>query len=500
MALADASFERRLRDDMRQFYADPLAFVTYIYPWGVKDTALEDEDGPDTWQVRFLEDIRRRIERNPSGSHYFAVRSGHGVGKSAITAWLMHWLLSTRPHISGVTTANTFTQLNTKTWRELAVWLKRGLNAHWFTHTATKCYLNDSKDDWYFSAENNSEENSEAFAGRHAKYVAQIYDEASAIPAKIWEVSEGACTTDRTLWFAFGNPTRNSGKFSELFSGRDRRWNTTSVSCEDSKLVSRQWISDMRDAYGEDSDIYRVRVLGLPPRVSSMEFIPQQDVEAAQAREMPYEAYSLSPLVMSVDVARGGDEDSPRGDFGGDNNVIIMRRGGKLMSIDVFPGRGDVVKVAREIQKRIKEHQPFIVFIDEVGLGYGIVDLLRNWGHQIMGVNAHKEPDETEVYFDKRMEMWDRMRRWLMTADIPDDPKLAEELVAPMFGHTTLKTRGELLMLEKKKHTRARLGRSPDRADALAHSFYHETAGGQVSMMSADVFSDNEMEPEEAWL
>lgn len=497
---SSAGFERRLRDDMRQFYADPLAFVQYVFPWGVRGTALEDEPGPDTWQVKFLENVRQSIEGSPYDPHYFATRSGHGIGKSAITAWLILWAMSTRPHISGVVTANTFTQLNTKTWRELAVWHKRALNAHWFTHTATKFYHNDSKTDWYFSAENNSEENSEAFAGRHARYVVQIYDEASAIPAKIYEVSEGALTTRRSLWFIFGNPTRNSGKFNDCFTGRDRRWDTTSVSCEDSRLVNRKWIDDMRDAYGEESDIYRVRVLGLPPRVSSMEFIPQIHVDAAVARDMPYEAYSLSPLVMSVDVARGGDEDSPRGDFGGDNNVIVLRRGGKLLEIDVFPGRGDVVKVAREVQKRIKEHHPSAVFIDEVGLGYGIVDLLRNWGHRITGVNAHKEADDADVFFDKRMEMWDRMRRWLQTADIPDDPALKEELVAPLFGHTTLKTRGELVMLEKKKHTRAKLGRSPDRADALAYSFYHEMAGAHQSPLASDTFGEAEYEPEEAWL
>ena len=128
--------------------------------------------------------------------------------------------MSTRPHLSGVVTANTMSQLSTKTWRELALWYKRLINRHWFKWSATKFWHVEHPETWAVHATPNSEHNSEAFAGLHAKYVLMIFDEASAIPDKIWEVAEGALTDSDTeiIWLAFGNPTRSTGRFRECFA------------------------------------------------------------------------------------------------------------------------------------------------------------------------------------------------------------------------------------------------------------------------------------------
>ena len=499
-ALADLSFERKLTDDMTGFYADPLGFVMYAYPWGVRGTLLEHETGPDKWQREHLESLRHAIEENPFNAIRESSASGHGIGKTTGVGWIIDWAMSTRPHLNGVITANTMPQLRTKTWRELAYWHKLSINRHWFKWTATKFAHVDHDEDWFCSAITNSEENSESFAGTHGKYMLMIYDEASAIPDAIWEVSEGATTTDRSIWLVYGNPTRNIGRFKTCFTTDSARWTTRKIDARTSKLTNKKTIEEWRVAYGEDSDFFKVRVLGEFPTLSSMQLIPEDKVEQAAARELPFEAYGTLPLVMGIDVARGGDEDLGGGDYGGDDNVIVFRRGRKIEETIVFPGRGDTVKVAIRIRKEIDKHRPQAVYCDVVGNAAGVVDNLRNWGYDVVGVNSHTLPDDEDIYYDKRIEMWARMAEWVNTADMPEDRQLKEELVAAQFGHTKLQKRGMVLMLEKKKHIMATLGRSPDRADALAHTFYYKLAGGHTPAVVGEVFGGSEsVEPEEAW-
>ena len=499
--VAALSAERKLQSDIASFYDDPLGFVMYAYPWG-EQGVLEDETGPDTWQREHLESVGESVRKNPLGRVREATSTGHGTGKTTTVAWLIHWLMSTRFEFNGVVTANTRDQLRTKTWRELALWHKRSIHEHWFTWTGTRFYHTDHEKTWATAALTNNEENSEAFAGLHGKHVAVWFDEASAIPAKIWEVTEGALTTERTFWFVYGNPTLNTGRFKSCFTSDADRWNTRKVDVRQSKLVDQGLVQEWANAYGEDSDFFRVRAMGEFPHASTMQFIREDKVQQAIGRQLPYEAYAFMPLIMGIDVARGGDEATGGGDYGGDDNVIALRRGRKLEQLIEFPGRGDVIQVAMRLRKEIDLHKPAVVFCDVVGNAAGVVDMLRQWGYEITGVNAHVLPDDEEEYQDKRIEMWDRMRVWLNDADILDNKELAEELCEAQFGHARMQKRGELLALEKKKHIKARLGRSTDRADALAHTFYYKLAGGNHAKHHVgDEFGGiGSLEPSEEWI
>ena len=490
--MADSLFELSLREDVASFYDDPLAFVHFIFPWGVEGTPLAGETGPDTWQTELLTELGDAIRRDPLGAKRFAVASGHGIGKSTITSWIMLWAMSTRPMLSGVVTANTFSQLSTRTWRELGKWHQLSLNKHWFEIDAKKFYKQGDypKNLWVVNAETNNEKNSEAFAGRHEKHVIQLYDEASAIPDVIWEVSEGATTDPRSMWFVFGNPTQNRGRFKSCFTTDRERWTTYKVDSRKSKLTNKKVLAEWAKAYGEDSDFFRVRVRGEFPRMDNTQFISQEAVERAEKNELPWEAYALAPKVLSMDVARGGDEKGARGDYGGDDNVICVRQGRKLLALEAFPGRGDTMKVVMQAQRAIKEHDPAAIFIDGDGLGIGVADRLRELGHNVTAVKSRKEPDKPEVYYDKRMEMWDRLRDWLEEADIPEDAELRKDLLEPSFWHTTLQARGEVLRLEQKRDVKHRLGRSPDRGDALAYGFYYELAPADLQSTSASNYHD----------
>ena len=117
-------------------------------------------------------------------------------------------------------------------------WHKLARNKEWFVWTATKFYLRDDPETWFASAIPWSEERSEAFAGTHEDHVLVIFDEASAVADIIWEVIEGAMTTGECVWLAFGNPTRNTGRFRECWRKFRHRWITRRVDARTAKKAN----------------------------------------------------------------------------------------------------------------------------------------------------------------------------------------------------------------------------------------------------------------------
>jgi hypothetical protein len=256
-----AEIELEIVRDVSRFARDPLGFVLYAFPWGkgeLSGKAIED------WQRDTLEAIGRGL-LTPNEAIRMATASGHGIGKSALVAWIILWALSTREDTRGVVTANTETQLRTKTWPELTVWHKRALNGFMFTVTATAIVSSQEAhaQTWRIDAIAWSERNTEAFAGLHnrGKRILLVFDEGSAIPDAIWQVSEGALTDADTeiVWCAFGNPTRNTGRFRECFGRWRHRWQTRQVDSRDVRISNKSQIREWIDDYGEDSDFVRVR-------------------------------------------------------------------------------------------------------------------------------------------------------------------------------------------------------------------------------------------------
>jgi len=365
--------------------------------------------------------------------------------------------MSTRPHLNGVVTANTTTQLSTKTWRELALWHKRAINTHWFTWTATKFFHKEHPETWFVAAIPNTEHNAEAFAGLHAEHVLIIYDEASGIPDVIWEVTEGAMTTPKAMWFVFGNPTRNTGRFKSCFEEDADRWHQRQIDSRTCKMTNKKELEELINTYGEDSDFVRVRIRGVFPRTGSMQFIPSDIVDLAQLTDMDLEVHITMPVVLGVDVARYGD----------DQNVVIVRQGRKVIQIAKWR-ETDLMETSRRTALLIAQYKPAATFVDGVGLGAGVVDRLRMLGHDIIEVNAGSSPQDKELFFNKRAEMWYRMREWLQQgADIPKDPQLRKALIGIEYGFNDK----DQYRLERKQDMKKRGEVSPDEGDALAHTF-----------------------------
>jgi hypothetical protein len=446
-----------LYDAIAECYADPLKFVLLVYPWGVPGTILAKQSGPDDWQKWVLEQLRTG-SLTLGQAVQIAVASGHGIGKTALVAWIVHWFISTRPNPQIVVTANTQNQLDNKTWRELARWWKISIHAHWFEWTATKFYLKASPETWFAAAIPWSEKNSEAFAGTHEEHVLLIFDEASGIADIIWEVAEGAMTTPGAMWIAFGNPTKNTGRFRQCFGKLKHRWTHKQVDSRTAKMAEKKKLQEWVDDYGEDSDFVRVRVRGVFPRAGSNQFISSEDVEIC--RHYVATGYECQPMLLGVDVAR----------FGDDKTIIRPRQGRKVFPAEKYRGL-DTMEVADRVIEAMTKYKPQVTFVDGGGLGAGVVDRLKQlgYGRQVVDVNAGSKALDDVSYFNLRAEMWGRMRDAIKAGvDLPaDDIELADDLTGIEYGYTPK----QQVQLEKKADMKKRGLASPDDGDGLALTY-----------------------------
>jgi hypothetical protein len=475
--MTKTAIEAALADEIGACYADPLRFVMLAFPWGEKGTPLENYSGPVGWQREYLIDLGREIrERKFDGVNAvtpirMAVASGHGIGKSALVGMLCNFVLSTRPHCQGTVSANTFPQLESKTWAQIRKWAEMSITRHWFNITSTRISHLASPETWFVSAQTCREESSEAFAGQHAANSTSFYilDEASAIPDKIWEVASGGLTDGEGWFLCFGNPTRNSGAFYRACFGSDRdRWNHRSIDSRECVLTNKQQIAEwLADYGGEDSDFVRVRVRGLPPSASELQFIDAARVQAAQKRQV--EALDDEPLIAGFDVSGGGKA----------WNVIRFRRGLDARSIPPVQISGEagrdrsvLIGVAAEAMRGTHGGRKIAVMFVDSAFGAPVVERLHTLGFDnVIEVNfGGPSPDHHQA--NQRAYMWARMKDWLLRGAIGDDSKLEIGLCGPGY-HIN---RQNKLVLESKQDMQKRGEASPDDADALALTFAQPVA------------------------
>lgn len=480
---ADTDLEDEIMDKMGEFASDPYGWLLYSFDWGQGD--LAEFEGPEDWQKELLCDIRDRL-KTVHEALQFARSSGHGIGKSAMVSWLILWAMSTCEDTRGVVTANTDTQLRTKTWPELSKWYRLFIAKHWFVLTATSIYSADPAHEktWRIDLVPWSESNTEAFAGLHnkGKRIILVFDEASAIADQIWEVSEGALTDKDTeiFWFAFGNPTRASGRFHSCFHRLRHRWNHKQIDARTVSITNKEQIAKWIADYGEDSDFVKVRVKGEFPNISERQFIPSDAVAAARGKHIPEAAYNFAPVILGVDPAWTGS----------DETVIYMRQGLASQMLMAFPRNDDDTQVAGYIAKFQDTYKADAVFIDQ-GYGTGIFSAGKAIGRQWTLVSFAGQSSDLG-YLNKRAEMWGLMKQWLKEGGaIPDEPKIIEELVAPEYF---IKLNGKI-QLEAKEDMKKRGLPSPNRADALALTFAFPVRARRSALARKPEFTKREYQP-----
>ncbi|EPF2596040.1 terminase [Proteus sp. HMSC14B05] len=456
--------EEQLIEDIASFTHDPLGYAYYAFPWGEAGGELEEYNGPRQWQAEALKEIGEHL-RNPKTRHQpllLARASGHGIGKSAFISMIIKWGMDTCEDCKVVVTANTENQLRTKTWPEIAKWQRLSLTNNWFTCTKTAIYSNDPNhaNAWCADAVPWSENNTEAFAGLHnkGKRIILVFDEASNIADLVWEVAEGALTDEGTeiIWIAFGNPTRNTGRFRECFRKFKHRWNTKQIDSRTVEGSNKEQIKKWEEDYGEDSDFFKVRVRGEFPSASELQFIPTGLTDEAMKRIVTQAEVAHAPVIIGVDPAYSGVDDA----------VIYLRQG--LFSKCLWTGfkTTDDVVMAKRIADFEDQYKADAVHID-FGYGTGIHSIGTSWGRVWRLVKFGGASTDPQM-LNKRGEMYNSVKTWLKIGGAIDDQETADDLSC---GEYKVRVIDSKIVLEDKTEIKKRLGRSPGKGDALALTF-----------------------------
>lgn len=466
-----------LADELANFYADPLGFVLFAYPWG-EPGPLATETGPDDNQREFLTSLGNEIrERGFDGETpvlpiLMAETSGHGTGKSAMGAWIADFLLSTRPHSVGTVTAGTFKQLDERTWAAIQFWTKLCITAHWFDIQSTGIYHKQYPDTWKVQAQTSKEENAQSFAGQHARTSTSwyIFDEASEVPDKVFSTAYGGLTDGEPMFFAWGQMVRNTGEFYRIcFGDLAARWNHRRVDSRTSRFTNKslidQWIQD----YGETHDFCKVRIFGLPPSASELQYIDKARVDAARHRKQV--AMPDEPIIAGFDVSGGGKA----------WNVIRFRQGLNGAPADLKPiripgehdpDRSQRVGLCAELLRDQRPGRKLAAMFVDSAFGAVIVSRLKALGFtNVFEVNfGATSPDQH--FLNMRAYMYGKCKDWLNLGALPDDENLCGQLSLPGYH---INNSGKLV-IESKADIQARGEASPDDADSFVLTWAQSVA------------------------
>lgn len=433
-----------------RYYDQPVLFVREI---------LGQE--PDPWQDEFLMAIA-------AGRRKISVRSGHGVGKSTAASWASIWYVCTRYTCKVVITAPTSSQLYDALFAELKAQLKK--LPEWvqalFNPKADKVELIEAPEEVFITVRTSRQEQPEALQGIHADNVLLIADEASGVPEAVFEAAVGSMSGHSACTLLLGNPTQSSGMFYDTHHRLKGEWYTMKVSSADSSRVSKEFVEEVRSTYGENSNAFRVRVLGEFPLADDDTVIAIDLLEAARVRDIrPSES---AVMVWGLDVAR----------FGSDRTVLTKRKGSRLYELPIVKRNLDTMQVAGLVLNEWNETpshlRPEEICVDVIGLGAGVVDRLLEMGLPVLAINVGEAPAMNDKFLNLRAELWFRGRTWFearaAALNIEKDDqglvdKLVNELAMVRYSFTS---NGKIKVEAKdeiKKRTRDKS--SPDLADSF---------------------------------
>jgi hypothetical protein len=438
-------------DFLEMYRNDPVLFVKNVL--GAT---------PQPWQEDFLRAVAR-------GERRISVRAGHGVGKSTACSWALIWHMVTRFPQKAVVTAPTSAQLFDALYSETKAWINKLPPAlkELFEVFSDRIVLKDAPESSFISARTSSAERPEALAGVHSEHVLLVVDEASAVHEAVFEAAAGSMSGHSATTIMISNPTRNSGLFYKTHHVLASDWFRMHVSCLNSPLVSSDFVRQIKATYGEDSNAYRIRVLGEFALADDDTLIPADLVDSAIERDI------VTPedeeIVYGVDVAR----------YGTDRTALCKRRGNVVLEIKSWGGL-DLMQTVGTVVNEAKLDNPTEICVDTIGLGSGVADRLREMGYNVVDVNVAESSAMNPNANKLRDDLWMSVKDWLGTraVKLPNDESLRQELVAPRYSFTSL---GKIVV-ESKDSMRRRGMRSPDLADALCLTFAGQAAqvGGRA--------------------
>ena len=497
---------------------DTLARPTLPTRW---DTARQHmRDNP----VRFAQDIlgvqlwhkQEEILHALRDHRRVAVKAGNGIGKGFTAAAAALWFLASHKPATVLTTAPTARQVRHILWREIHRLHQGAVHGPGGQLFHTRLNIDDDR-----FAIGLSTDQADQFQGFHSPNMLIIVDEAEGVSDTIFEAIEAVMTSGNVKLLLIGNPTSDDGAFRRAFHQDRLLYHTITISALDCPnvagnqvlipgLTTREWVEERATIWGHDSPIYQARVLGqfsdqaqntlislahidqairrapwndssivpaetethspdstLPsvrpersetvtlPTRSGPEVSPSHEVEGPPSDNED----SHAPTVLAVDVAR----------YGADKSVLLLASPDSVLRIETRQGL-DTMELTGHIVDACRRWSPNRIVVDEIGIGAGVLDRLKELGLPVKGINvsrpARRQPKtyanlRAEGYFHLR----DLFAQGLIT--IPDDPELAGQLAS--LRHK-FKSAGQLC-IEGKDEAKARGIPSPDKADALMLAF-----------------------------
>lgn len=398
-----------------------------------------------------------------------AVKSGNGLGKGFCAAVALLWFLHTHKDAAIVlSTAPTFRQVRHVLWRQVHRLYRPNAQLLGGKMLDTRWEISDDRYAMGLSAET-----ADQFQGFHSPNMLIVVDEAEGVSDEIYEAIEAVMTSADPLLLLIGNPTTVTGAFRRAFYEERHLYHNITISALDSPnvqegktvipgLTSARWVEERRETWGEDNPIYRARVLGEFPDQGEDTLIGLSDVEEAAQRwaagQEDGAADAPGEVVLAVDVAR----------FGSDRSVILRRQGSRVMEVRTFRDM-DTMQLAGWVAAAIRETSPERVCVDEIGVGAGVVDRLKEQGYPVKGINVARRAGQERIFANLRAEGYWRLKELFASGEIaiPNDHQLMGELAALRYSYDS---QGRVLM-ESKEAMRHRGLPSPDKADALMLAF-----------------------------
>jgi hypothetical protein len=423
---------------------------------------------PTEQQIQLLQAVA------PPGARV-SVRSGHGTGKTTSLAWIILWHVSLYGDCKVPCTAPTAHQLQDLLWPEARKWADK---AHVFFRSqilfsAERIWIEGAREMQFAVARTARSDAPEALQGFHAESLLFVIDEASGVPEQVFEVAEGALSTPGARVVMCANPTRTDGYFYRSHHQERKDWVCLHFSCLDSPRVDQAYIDRMRGRYGEDSSIYRVRVLGDFPLASDDVLIPLYEVEGAIARDVQFPA---ERKIAGLDVAR----------FGDDATALVVRQGGAVIRMDQWRNL-DLMQTVGKVKSLYDDKQFSLVAVDSIGLGAGVVDRLREMQVPTVGVNVAEASSQSEKFMRLRDQLWWACRQFFVERQSRIDPdlELRDDLIGELTGIRYNFTSNGKIKVEGKDEMKKRGLTSPNLADALCLTFAQGVSDAHTGTVKA---------------
>lgn len=431
-----------------------------------------------------LEDWQRSVfEKLDAGETRISIRSGNGAGKTFFCAILaLHFLLF-RSECKIVVTSPSASQLRDGLFPETIKWRKQlpDFLKQPIKHTADRIYRQDNIENAFISFRTARRETPEALAGIHSKYVLCIVDEASGVAEEVYEAAQGTLSTPGAIFVMISNPTRLSGFFYRTHHDLKPYWHTVHLTSFDTSRVDQAFVDTIANTYGEDSDQYRVKVLGEFPTREEQTLIGRDVADAARNRDVHGRD---GAIYFGLDIGRGGD---PSALVGRQSNRIFFAK--EYNSADAMSTVG---WVKEEIDALPKSLKPDAIFVDSIGVGGPVADRLRELNYSAIDINVGETAALKGTYLRLRDELWYSLKFWIedLTCTIEEgvylEEKIADKILAEITSPLALFTSSGKNAVERKDDLRRRGIASPNLADAACLTFAQEGAVYSGVMRSLD--------------